>query len=198
MEEMKALVLGGPITLEDFVSVARFGRNVEFSPEYRERVNRSRALVEQWVEEERVMYGVTTGFGALCTKAIGKDETAQLQENIILSHSVSVGEPLSIERVRGIMLMVLQNLGQGYSGVRLAVLERYRDFLNAGLTPWAPGDGSVGYLSPEAHMALVLLGKGKAYWEDGLLPGEEALKRAGLTVTKKREKNGWAALEARV
>ena len=171
MEEMKALVLGGPITLEDFVSVARFGRNVEFSPEYRERVNRSRALVEQWVEEERVMYGVTTGFGALCTKAIGKDETAQLHENIILSHSVSVGEPLSIERVRGIMLMVLQNLGQGYSGVRLAVLERYRDFLNAGLTPWAPGDGSVGYLSPEAHMALVLLGKGKAYWEDGLLPG---------------------------
>ena len=64
---------------------------MEFSPEYRERVNRSRALVEQWVEEERVMYGVTTGFGALCTKAIGKDETAQLQENIILSHSVSVG-----------------------------------------------------------------------------------------------------------
>ena len=113
MEEMNALILGEPITLEDFVSVARFGRKVEFSPEYIERVNRSRALVEKWVEEERVMYGVTTGFGALCTKAIDKESTAQLQENIILSHSVSVGEPLSVERVRGIMLMVLQNIDQG-------------------------------------------------------------------------------------
>jgi len=146
LDDKSVLVLGEPITLEDFVSVARFGRKVEFSPEYIERVDRSRALVEKWVEEERVMYGVTTGFGALCTKAIDKEETAQLQENIILSHSVSVGEPLSIERVRGIMLMVLQNIGQGYSGVRMCVLERYRDFLNAGLTPYAPGDGSVGYM----------------------------------------------------
>ena len=89
------------------------GATVEFSDEYCRRVEKSRELVEQWVSEEKVMYGVTTGFGALCTKAIGKDETAKLQENIILSHSVSVGEPLSIERVRGIMLMVLQNLGQG-------------------------------------------------------------------------------------
>lgn len=164
MEEMKTLVLGEPITLEDFVSVARFGRKVEFSPAYTERVARSRALVEQWVEEERVMYGVTTGFGALCTKAIDKEATAQLQENIILSHSVSVGEPLSVERVRGIMLMVLQNIGQGYSGVRMCVLERYRDFLNAGLTPYAPGSGSVGYLSPESPY-----GPGPAGPGEGLL-----------------------------
>jgi len=188
----ESVILGEPITLEDFVAVARFGAKVDFSPAYRERVDRSRALVEKWVEEERVMYGVTTGFGALCTQAIGKEETAQLQENIILSHSVSVGEPLSIERVRGIMLMVLQNIGQGYSGVRMAVLEKYRDFLNAGLTPWAPGDGSVGYLSPEAHMALVLLGKGKAYYGDELLPGNEALKRAGLEPMVLSSKEGLA------
>ena len=192
MEEMKTLVLGEPITLEDFVSVARFGRKVAFSPEYIARVNRSRALVEQWVEEERVMYGVTTGFGALCTKAIDKEATAQLQENIILSHSVSVGEPLSVERVRGIMLMVLQNIGQGYSGVRMCVLEKYRDFLNAGLTPYAPGDGSVGYLSPEAHMALVLLGRGKAYYQGELLEGGEALKRAGLEPMVLSSKEGLA------
>ena len=113
---IKNIVLGAPITLDDFIAVARYGAAVEFSDEYCRRVEKSRELVEQWVSEEKVMYGVTTGFGALCTKAIGKDETAKLQENIILSHSVSVGEPLSIERVRGIMLMVLQNLGQGYSG----------------------------------------------------------------------------------
>ena len=192
MKAMETLILGQPITLEDFVSVARFGRKVEFSPDYAQRVRRSRALVEQWVEEERVMYGVTTGFGALCTQAISKEETAQLQENIILSHSVSVGEPLSIERVRGIMLMVLQNLGQGYSGVRMEVLEQYRAFLNAGLTPWAPGDGSVGYLSPEAHMALVLLGKGKAYYNGELLPGGEALSKAGLEPMVLSSKEGLA------
>lgn len=193
MEHMnKTLVLGTPITLEDFVAVARFGARVEFSPDYTARVQKSRALVEEWVEQEKVMYGVTTGFGALCTQAIGKDETAQLQENIILSHSVSVGAPLSIERVRGIMLMVLQNLGQGYSGVRLEVLEQYRQFLNRGLTPWAPGDGSVGYLSPEAHMALVLLGRGQAYYQGELMSGAQALERAGLNKLALSSKEGLA------
>ena len=192
MNKIEKIGLGSPITLEDFVAVAQFGAKVELSPAYCERVDRSRTLVERWVAEERVMYGVTTGFGALCTKAIGKEDTAQLQENILLSHSVSVGEPLSVERVRGIMLMVLQNLGQGYSGVRLSVLERYRDFLNLGLTPWAPGDGSVGYLSPEAHMALVLLGKGKAYWQGELIPGDQALAKAGLEPMVLSSKEGLA------
>lgn len=191
-ENITKVVLGNPIDLDDFAAVARFGAQVEFSDEYRERVAASRKLVEQWVAEEKVMYGVTTGFGALCTKAIGKDDTAKLQENIILSHSVSVGEPLSIERVRGIMLMILQNLGQGYSGVRLAVLEKYREFLNKGVTPWTPGDGSVGYLSPEAHMAMVLMGKGKAYYRGELLPGEEALKKAGIAPMELSSKEGLA------
>lgn len=192
MAEATQITLGNPVSLEDFIAVVRFGARVEFSADYRARVERSRALVESWVAEEKVMYGVTTGFGALCTQAIDKEKTAKLQENIILSHSVSVGEPLSVERVRGIMLMVLQNLGQGYSGVRMLPLERYRDFLNLGLTPWAPGDGSVGYLSPEAHMALVLLGKGKAYYQGELLPGGEALKRVGLEPIELSSKEGLA------
>lgn len=190
--EIKQVVLGGSIALEQLVAVARFGAQVEFSQDYAQRVNRSRALVERWVEEGRVMYGVTTGFGALCTQAIGKEDTAQLQENIILSHAVSVGEPLSLEQVRGVMFMVLQNLGQGYSGVRLAVLERYRQFLNLGLTPWAPGDGSVGYLAPEAHIALVLLGRGKAYYQGELLTGAQALDRAGLSPMTLSSKEGLA------
>lgn len=110
------------------MAVARFGAQIEFSQDYTQRVNHSRALVERWVEEGRVMYGVTTGFGALCTPAIGKEDTDRLQENIILSHAVSVGEPLSVEQVRGIMFRVLQNLGQGYSGVWLAVLDNTGNF----------------------------------------------------------------------
>lgn len=188
----QTIALGASISLEEFVSVARHGAAVEFSDDYCRRVETSRRLVEGWVAEERVMYGVTTGFGALCTKAISKEEAAQLQENIVLSHSVSVGQPLSIEQVRGTLLMILQNLGQGYSGVRLEVLNRYKDFLNKGITPWAPGDGSVGYLSPEAHMALVLLGQGKAWYEGELLPGGEALQKAGLEPMELSSKEGLA------
>lgn len=190
--EMKTVRLGRPIDLDTFMAVVRGHARVEFSAEYKKRVDASRALVEKWVDEEKVMYGVTTGFGALCTKAISKEETAQLQKNIILSHSTSVGEPLSEEQVRATLLMVLQNLGQGYSGVRLEVLEQYRQFLNLNLIPFAPGSGSVGYLSPEAHMALVIMGLGRAYYGGELMSGAEALKKAGLAPLALMSKEGLA------
>ena len=139
-KEQQTVVLGQPITMEQFIAVCRFGAQVEFSDDYCQRVRKSRQLVERWVDEGKVMYGVTTGFGSLCTKAISKEETAKLQENIILSHSVSLGEPLSIERVRGVMLMILQNLGQGYSGVRLELLELSRSALQQYATKFK-GDG---------------------------------------------------------
>lgn len=189
---MGTIRLGKHLSLDQFMDIVRRHAKVEFSAAYRNRVNASRALVEKWVDEEKVMYGVTTGFGALCTKAIDKKETAQLQTNIILSHSTSVGAPLSEEVVRGTLLMMLQNLGQGYSGVRLCVLEQVRQCLNLGVVPWAPGEGSVGYLSPEAHMALVLTGRGKA-WADGeLLSGADALKKVGLAPVELSSKEGLA------
>lgn len=191
-QDRNPLVLGGHIQLEDFLSVARFNRQVAFSKEYCDRVNASRKLVERWVAEGRVIYGVTTGFGALCTEVISQSKTEQLQRNIILSHSVSVGEPLSIEEVRGTLLMMLQNMGQGYSGVRLETLELLRTFLNEGITPFAPKEGSVGYLAPEAHMALVLIGEGKAYYKGELLSGKEALERAGIKPIALSSKEGLA------
>lgn len=190
--EIKSVVLGENINLEEMLAVARFGASVEFSESYCSKVNRSRKLVEGWIDEGRVMYGVTTGFGALCTKAISKEETAQLQKNIILSHSTSVGQPLSEEQVRGTLLMMLQNLGQGYSGVRLVTLEQCRTLLNKGVTPWAPGDGSVGYLSPEAHMALVLMGEGQAYYKGELMSGADALKKVGIEPLELSSKEGLA------
>ena len=186
------ILLGGHLSLEEFVEIARFKAEVDFSAEYCERVKKSRELVEKWVDEEKVMYGVTTGFGALCTQAIGKEDTEQLQENIILTHAVSVGEPLKEEGVRGILLMMLQNLGQGYSGVRLEVLEACRDFLNKGVVPVVPQSGSVGYLALEGHVALVLMGKGKAWYKGELLDGKEALERAGMTPLTLSSKEGLA------
>ena len=186
------VMLGEPLSLEDFIEVVRYHVPVNFSEAYEARVKKARGLVDQWTAEEKPMYGVTTGFGSLCSKTISAEEAATLQKNILLSHSVSVGVPLSEEVVRGTMLMVLQNLGRGYSGVRMIVLEMYREFLNRNLTPWAPGDGSVGYLSPEAHMALVLIGEGKAWFEGELLDGREALARAGLKPITLASKEGLA------
>jgi histidine ammonia-lyase len=193
-KDIKKVTLGDTITLEEFVAVARFGAYVEFSDAYRHRVERSRRLVEKWIKEGKVMYGVNTGFGALCTQLISPEKTAQLQRNILLSHATSVGEPLAEEDVRATMLMVLQNLGQGYSGVRIEILEMYRQFLNLGLTPFAPREGSVGYLSPEAHMALVLLGEGKAYVNGELLPAKEALRRVDMKPIELSAKEGLALI----
>ncbi|WP_242960965.1 HAL/PAL/TAL family ammonia-lyase [Clostridium peptidivorans] len=189
-KNMNKVVLGNKINIEEFVAVARFGAKVEFSEVYYEKVKKSRNLVEKWIEEGRVMYGITTGFGALCTQVISSEETAKLQRNIVLSHSTSVGDPLSIEEVRATMLMVLQNVGQGYTGARIETMEMYSEFLNRGLTPFAPKEGSVGYLSPEAHMALVLIGEGKAYVNGELLEGREALKRVGLEPIELSSKEG--------
>lgn len=190
--KIEKVILGDWICLEEFAAVARYGAKVEFSQEYCSRVKKNRTLVEKWVDEGKVMYGVTTGFGALCTKAIDKDETEKLQENIILTHSVSVGEPLKEEAVRAMLLMVLQNLGQGRSGVRLEVLELYKEFLNRGITPLVPSEGSVGYLALEAHAALVLMGMGKAWYQGELLSGKEALEKAGLAPMKLSSKEGLA------
>jgi histidine ammonia-lyase len=187
-----SVILGPSIGIDEVVAVARYGAIVEFSDEYKIRVETSRALVEQWVEEGRVIYGVTTGFGQLSNIVISPEDAEQLQKNIILSHSTSVGKALTVEQARAVMVMVLQNLGQGYSGVRLLVLEKYREFLNKNLTPWAPREGSVGYLCPEAHMALTLTGKGQAYYEEKLLSTTEALEQAGIEPIALSSKEGLA------
>ncbi|HVI42964.1 MAG TPA: aromatic amino acid ammonia-lyase [Anaerovoracaceae bacterium] len=178
---IKEVILGGhDITLEEFVAVARYDAKVVLSPLYSERVAKSRGLIEKFLDERRVIYGVTTGFGDNCDKIILPEQAITLQKNIIRSHACSLGEPLENEIVRGILLMMLQNLGQGYSGVQLSTLESIVNLLNNGIIPFAPGHGSVGYLAVEAHICLVLLGEGKAWYQGKTLSGIEALTAAGM------------------
>jgi histidine ammonia-lyase len=179
-----------PITVEQFVAVARHGARVEFDATYVDRVRKSRALVERFLAENRLVYGVTTGFGDNVTEVIDPADAERLQRNIVRSHAVSVGEPLPTEIVRAIALMELVGLGEGYSGIRFETLELIRRMLNAGVTPHVPGEGSVGYLAPEAHMALVLLGEGQASHDGQLLPGAEALARIGEQPTRLACKEG--------
>lgn len=173
------------INLGKFMAVIRDKINVSFSDSYKNRINTSRRLIEKWVDENKVIYGVTTGFGANSTRTISQSDAEQLQKNIVISHSTSVGRHMSEEEVRAVMLMVLLNIGTGYSGVRLETLERYRNFLNLGIYPFAPRDGSVGYLSPEAHIAMTLIGEGMAISEGEIVNASEVLNDKGLEVTYK-------------
>ena len=191
---MNQVVLGKDISIEEFIAVARFGARVEFSEEYKERVRQSRKSIEVCVEKEKPVYGTTTGFGALVTKFISRKQAELLQKNIILTHAVSVGEPMKEEEVRAVMLMVLQSLGKGVSGVRLELLECYRQFLNQNLIPYVPREGSVGYLCAEGHIAAVLLGEGKAWCEGELLDAKEALKKIGMEPFTLSYKEGLALI----
>jgi histidine ammonia-lyase len=182
---MTAVTLGtDTLTVEQLEHIARGGARVEIAAEARSRVSRSRALVEKWVREERPVYGVTTGFGALCGVAIPAEQTRALQRNILLSHSAGVGSPLADEVVRAAMAVRVNDLARGLAGLRMETLEALAALLNSRVTPVVPEKGSVGAsgdLAPMAHLALVLIGEGEAFHLGGRMKGRDALAAAGLS-----------------
>lgn len=177
---MELVTLGGKNSLEQVVAVARYGAKVEFSAEYRARVNACRAHVERFSREGKAIYGITTGLGDNCRKFIPEEDRVKIQRNHILAYTVSVGEPLCEEGVRAMMFVMLLHFGSGHTGFRLETLELIKELLNRNITPRVPKHGSVGYLGLESHIGMVLIGEGRAWYEGELLSGAEALERAGL------------------
>ncbi|GAB6909968.1 Histidine ammonia-lyase [Desulfosarcina cetonica] len=172
------------LTIDDLVSVARSGRDVAVSSFGEARVARTSALIERWVKEKRVIYGITTGFGALCNVTISEKDTRRLQENILMSHAAGVGEPLSESVVRAIMALRVHDLSLGYSGCRMETIRYLLAFLNQDVIPVVPEKGSVGAsgdLAPTAHLGLVLIGRGEAFHHGERVSGAEALSRIGLS-----------------
>lgn len=184
------VVLGPEVALEQLVAVARHGARIGFDADFRQRVAACRALVERFVAEKRRIYGITTGLGENVKRVIPEDEAMAYQEKMLLTHCTTVGEPLDEEAVRAVMFVMLANMGSGYSGVRLELLERLAAMLNRRVCPWAPSHGSVGYLGVEAHIALVLLGKGKALLDGRWVEGSEALRAAGIEPIRPSYKEG--------
>lgn len=178
------LVLGnGKMKLEDLIRVTRYGWKLRISDEARARVKKARALVDEYVDKGRISYGITTGFGKFSDKVISKEETAQLQKNLIMSHSCGVGNPLALDYAKGIMVLRVNNLIQGYSGVRENIVDFLVELINRDVVPYIPEKGSLGAsgdLAPLSHMVLVMLGMGKAYYKGELLDGAAALEKAGL------------------
>ena len=179
------VLTGHSLTLEAFISVARFHAQVSIAPEAMEAMIRSRALADRISREKRVVYGITTGFGDFANVAVPEEMSAQLSTNLILSHAVGTGDPYSDEQVRGMMLLRANALCVGISGVRPILVTMLVDMLNKGVTPVIPQKGSLGAsgdLAPLSHMGLVLLGHGQAKYQGIVYDGAKAMELAGIPV----------------
>ena len=183
---MKALHLNGNnLTLEEVRDVAVEQRPVLLDPDAREAVIRARAVVDALVEKDEIAYAITTGVGKLSDVHIKGDQIRELQINLVRSHCVGVGEPLSVPETRAMIVLRANSLAKGFSGIRPVTLDTLCEMLNRGVTPVVPSQGSVGAsgdLAPLSHIALALVGEGECWGEKGLgrVASSDALKMAGI------------------
>jgi len=181
---MKTIFLGVEgMTLDNLAAIARNGAQVQLTADAEKQIQKGRVLIERWVQEERRIYGITTGFGALSDVAISKQDTRQLQKNILMSHAAGVGRPFDEETVRAILALRIKDLARGHSGIRLPTVQQLVAMLNWGVCPLIPEKGSVGAsgdLAPLAHLGLVLIGMGEAFFKGQQLTGRQALHKCGL------------------
>ncbi len=184
------------LNLENFIDFARENFKIGLSDKIKEQVIAGRERLEEKALKETI-YGVNTGFGALAEKSISQDKINQLQHNLIKSHACGVGSPLEKEVVKGMMLLLINSLAKGYSGIRLETLETLVEMFNKEVLPVVPEKGSLGAsgdLVPLAHLGLVLIGQGEAVYKDKLLKGRDALKQAGIEPVKLKAKEGLALI----
>src|SRR5437764_14998930 len=188
---------GQALTLPEVVAVARHYAPVTLGNDSIKSITAARAVIETIAAEERKVYGVTTGFGHLSRLRIRHDQLTELQHNLLRSHSAGVGEPLSEEVTRAMMLLLAASLARGNSGVRVEVVKMLLDMLNARIYPIIPSRGSVGAsgdLAPLAHLGLVLIGEGEAIYNGQRYPGGEVLQHTGLTPLSLHAKEGLALI----
>jgi histidine ammonia-lyase len=207
---MKSIRLDGQsLTREQVIAVA-YGATVELDPEQLKKVQRAADFLVEQVALQEPIYGVSTGFGSNADKLLGahrlragmpgvkaNDESLleELQRNLIVTHAVCVGEPFGADVVRAMLVIRINTLMRGHSGIRVSTLQAQTAMLNAGIVPVVPQKGSVGAsgdLAPLSHLAIVLLGGGEAFYQGERIPGAEALKRAGLAPIRLSHKEGLA------
>jgi len=191
------LLDGKSLTLEQLEAVAVGGEQVALVPEARTLLASRRKEIETRLAQGEVMYGVNTGFGRMADVVVPPEKLEQLQLNLLRSHACGVGTPFPREVVRAMLVLRANVLASAYAGVRPEVVEKLLELVNAGVHPVVPSQGSVGAsgdLAPLAHLALVLVGEGEAEYRGEVLPGGEALARAGLTPLTLAPKEGLALI----
>lgn len=188
---------GRHLTLEQVVAVARHHAHVIIDPNTHQNIQRSRDYVDQLVSDKKVVYGITTGFGKFSNIVISDDQIEQLQINLIRSHACGVGDYLSEDVVLATMLLRINALVKGLSGIRLSVLELMTDCINHKIIPLIPEKGSLGSsgdLAPLSHMVLTLLGEGECKYQGRKMMSDEALRLCGLTPITLKAKEGLALI----
>jgi histidine ammonia-lyase len=189
------MIDGDSLTLSDVEAVAKGEAKIELSGECRAKVIKCRKYVDQVIANGEIVYGLSTGFGKFSTVTIPPENIADLQLNLIRSHAVNVGPAYDTQQVRAIMLLRINVLAKGYSGICPATLDTLVEMLNRGVHPVVPMRGSVGAsgdLSPLSHLALPLIGEGEAEYEGTVMSGSEAMRIAGIKPVVLQAKEGLA------
>jgi len=184
---------GESLTIADVVRVARGGEKLEIGLKGQERILACRALVEKLVAGDQPIYGVTTGIGELARIRITPEQSGEMQRRIVLSHSAGTGRVLDAEDVRAAMAIRANVMCKGCVGMRLESVRTYVEMVNRSVVPMVYEKGSVGTsgdLSPMSQLAEVVLGTGQAFYRGELMPGAEAMRRAGLEVVSPSYKEG--------
>ena len=193
-------IVPGQLTLAELRAVNRYdGIKYSLDESAFDEINKSAEAVQQIIREDRVVYGINTGFGLLASTRIKEEELELLQRSIVLSHSAGFGEYMEDATVRLMMVLKINSLSRGFSGIRLSVIQAMIALLNAEVYPCVPKKGSVGAsgdLAPLSHMVLPLLGEGEMSYQDQVISAEEGLKIAGLAPITLAAKEGLALLNS--
>ncbi len=194
---MTIVLDGSNLTIEQMVRIARHNEKVELHPDALERIKTCRALLEEKIQAHEIMYGVNTGIGEFSEVVLSDEQVGQFQRYLIYNHAAGIGEPASIEDVRGAIASRINVHAKGCSGCRPEITLTLVEMLNKGVTPVVCQKGSVGAcgdLAPMSQIALLLLGEGEAYYEGEELPGKVAMERAGIAVPGLEARDGLAAI----
>ncbi len=181
------------LTVHKAISIAQGSLKAIITEKAIEKINNCRQKVETIANSNKAVYGINTGFGPLCDVQITPEETSKLQENLLITHAVGVGKPIDKELSKIMMICKVHALCQGFSGVRLALIERILYFIENDLLPTVPEQGSVGAsgdLAPLSHLFLPLLGEGEFWVNNSILPAKRVLAQHGLTPIQLEAKEG--------
>ena len=193
----KLTITPGQLTLSQLRQISRHPVTLTLDDSATAGIEESAEVVQKIIAEDRVVYGINTGFGLLANTRIPKDRLEELQRSIVLSHAAGTGKYMSDQSVRLMMTLKINSLSRGYSGIRLTVIEALMSLVNAEVYPCIPEKGSVGAsgdLAPLSHMSTILLGEGEARYNGEIIPAIDALKIAGLEPMVLIAKEGLALL----
>src|SRR5712692_4453580 len=193
----EVMIEGKELSIAQVLAVARHNAPVTLGNDSIQRIQAARAVIETIAAEDRIVYGITTGFGHLSSVHIPHEQQIDLQQNLLRSTAAGVGEPLSEEVARAMTLLLAASLARGNSGVRPEIIQTLLGLLNGRVYPIIPSRGSVGAsgdLAPLAHLGLILIGEGEAIYNGQRCSGAEVLQEIGLTPLPLQAKEGLALI----